>query len=86
MNCPVCGGDTIVRGTKADCESVHRRRICVDCGHIFFTSEYETDGKDFTRLTRDYQNSRYYNNFRHYLPKRRDKNDLSDMRRKNENL
>lgn len=70
MNCPKCGGDTVIRGTKCDCESVHRRRICVECGHVFFTSEYESDGKDFTELCRDYNNSRYISHYYHYIPKK----------------
>ena len=69
MNCPVCGGDTVIRGTKSDCESVHRRRICVECGHVFFTSEYESDGKDFTELRRDYNNARYISHYQYYIPK-----------------
>lgn len=39
MTCPKCGGDTWVRDSKPDAESVHRQRICKECGHIFFTVE-----------------------------------------------
>lgn len=48
MNCPVCGGETIVKQSFSDCESVRRRRACVDCGYRFGTVEYEecyVDGK-----------------------------------------
>lgn len=68
MNCPVCGGRTVIRGTHADCESVHRRRICVDCGYKFFTSEYESDGEDFLRLQTEY--SKYYVKYEYYMPKK----------------
>ena len=46
MNCPVCAGRTIINRTVADCESVHRRRKCLDCGYIFYTAEYETETPD----------------------------------------
>jgi transcriptional regulator NrdR family protein len=62
MCCPLCAGsETTVRGTKADCEAIHRQRMCLDCGHVFYTSEYESDGKEFTRLMREYERERYQN-------------------------
>lgn len=39
MTCPKCGGDTWVRDSKSDAESVHRQRVCKDCEHVFFTIE-----------------------------------------------
>ena len=41
MNCPICGGNTSVMYTLADCETVTRKRKCAECGHIFYTSETE---------------------------------------------
>ncbi len=41
MTCPKCDGKTTVRDSKADCESVHRERKCLNCGYIFYTEEYE---------------------------------------------
>ena len=50
MTCPVCGGKTKVTDTSyPDCESVRRRRKCVDCGYKFNTIEYEEEkGEDET--------------------------------------
>ena len=39
MNCPVCSGQSQVRGTKPDVESVHRKRECKRCGYVFYTEE-----------------------------------------------
>ena len=50
MNCPVCGGSTIVFGSERDCEGVYRYRKCKECAHTFFTSELESDAADFRRL------------------------------------
>ena len=46
MNCPKCGGKTTVCGSYADCESVQRKRICKECGHLFYTAEYEVEKQD----------------------------------------
>lgn len=74
MNCPVCGGGTVIRGSKTDCEGVHRRRVCVDCKYVFYTSEYESDGEEFRRLRSVSNNSRYYKNYQWWNPKKRKKN------------
>ena len=39
MECPVCGEKSIVMETRKTFESVHRRRKCVKCGHLFYTQE-----------------------------------------------
>lgn len=60
MNCPKCGGDTCVRGSFADSESVQRRRVCKKCGHVFYTSEYEVDQQmDYIDTRKIYYNSDY---------------------------
>lgn len=43
MNCPVCGCKVWVTDTVSECDAVYRRRMCknIDCGHHFFTSEFE---------------------------------------------
>ena len=48
MNCPICGNDVKVIGSKRDCEAVYRKRRCLnkDCDYIFFTAEYEADVED----------------------------------------
>lgn len=43
MTCPVCGGKNRVLDSRSDCESVHRKRLCEECGHIFYTAEYDVD-------------------------------------------
>lgn len=59
MNCPLCGGETVVRGSRADCKSVQRRRLCRKCGHRFYTSEHESDGKEYRRVASQYEWERY---------------------------
>ena len=51
MNCPVCGGSTGVKGSRRDCEGVYRYRKCKECGHTFFTTELESTGEDYNRIT-----------------------------------
>lgn len=53
MTCPVCGGDTTVIGSRADCEGVYRRRKCRECDYKFHTTELESDGEDFERLQKE---------------------------------
>ena len=52
MTCPICGGDTLVTHSVSDCEGVYRKRTCKECGHIFNTSELESDGSMYNELTR----------------------------------
>ena len=56
MNCPVCGETTYVLGSKADCESVHRKRRCSECNYTFYTEEYESNesDKEYKRMLREY--------------------------------
>lgn len=42
MTCPKCEGKTTVVRSLKDCESVHRKRRCLSCNHIFYTEEYES--------------------------------------------
>ena len=48
MNCPNCKGKVTVRDTvhveKAN--EIYRKRKCTDCGHTFFTVEFEVDDDD----------------------------------------
>lgn len=55
MNCPVCGEETRVTYSIADCEAVYRRRKCTECAYGFYTSELELpDGaENFSRLYRE---------------------------------
>lgn len=61
MNCPVCGESTNIIGSKSACDSVYRKRICAECGHIFYTEEYESDTseKEYKRMMREYYRSIY---------------------------
>lgn len=43
MTCPICGGKSKVHDSISDCEAVYRKRKCVECQHVWFTSEYESD-------------------------------------------
>ena len=44
MTCPVCGGKSKVCDSISDCETVYRKRKCLDCNYIWFTDECESDG------------------------------------------
>ena len=41
--CPVCGGKTEVLDSRSDCESVKRKRKCLECGYRFYTVEIDED-------------------------------------------
>ena len=45
MLCPKCGYDTKVCDTRYDKKEneVFRRHVCKECGHEFFTVEFEVD-------------------------------------------
>ena len=55
MTCPVCGGVVRTAQSFKDCEGVYRQRKCIEpeCGHIFYTTEVESDGSDYRRLMRE---------------------------------
>lgn len=55
MTCPICGGRTTVEGSRSDCDAVYRRRRCKECSHLFHTTEEESDGEDYIRLSREAQ-------------------------------
>ena len=62
MTCPVCGGKTKVIDSKSDCESIHRKKRCDDCGHIFYTAEYEAESSErFYELKYNYHKERRLN-------------------------
>lgn len=44
MKCPKCNGKAKVTNTVHDYENreTHRSRICLSCGHKFYSSEFET--------------------------------------------
>lgn len=43
MTCPMCGGVTFINQKYTDVDSVRRKRICKECGHIFYTLEVDED-------------------------------------------
>lgn len=55
MDCPYCGSATKVMDSRAESNKVVRRRKCLDCEKIFFTSEVETDtsAEEFRKLTNE---------------------------------
>ena len=53
MNCPVCAGKTKVHYCLRDCEGVYRKRKCLECGYIFFTTEIESDSVDYKRVEQE---------------------------------
>lgn len=57
MKCPLCKGDVKVVYTLSDAEGVYRKRRCLKCGHIFYTSEIEDSADVYKNLLRQ-QNKR----------------------------
>lgn len=54
MTCPVCGEKSLVKDSRGDCEVIYRKRVCVECEHVFYTEERELretkdDYKEFVR-------------------------------------
>ena len=54
MLCEICEGKTRVINTRTDVDHVVRKRMCLKCGHIFYTQEidmdYETGKKEISQL------------------------------------
>lgn len=54
MLCEICEGKTRVINTRTDVDHVVRKRICLKCGHIFYTQEidmdYKTGKKEISQL------------------------------------
>ena len=59
MNCPVCGENTKVAGSKSDCDAIYRKRRCLSCNYVFYTEEFESvnNGIEYHRLLREYEKS-----------------------------
>ena len=45
MLCEICEGKTRVINTRTDVDHVVRKRMCLKCGHIFYTQEIDMDYK-----------------------------------------
>ena len=45
MLCEICEGKTRVINTRTDVDHVVRKRMCLKCGHIFYTQEIDVDYK-----------------------------------------
>lgn len=59
MICPKCGGNTKVTDSRSTRFTVHRRRKCTLCGHIFYTAETIADSGDiFKKVYNNYKNRR----------------------------
>ena len=56
MLCEICEGKTRVINTRTDVDHVVRKRMCLKCGHIFYTQEidmdYKTGKKEISQLQR----------------------------------
>lgn len=61
MNCPECGGKVVTIDTKHDSDSIQRKKKCVSCQNIFFTSEIESSdkGRYFKYLSSQYRTKIY---------------------------
>lgn len=54
MDCPYCGSASRVIDSRSESDKVLRRRKCLECEKLFFTTELEvaTSKEDFNRLSR----------------------------------
>lgn len=44
MKCPKCGGRVKVTDTTNSAENeIYRKRACLVCGHVFYTTEFEVE-------------------------------------------
>ena len=54
MLCEICEGKTRVINTRTDVDHVVRKRMCLKCGHIFYTQQidmdYKTGKKEISQL------------------------------------
>ena len=50
MECPECGGKTIVVNSRKYAGAVYRKRKCVECNYQFFSEEMEIDRKSNKEL------------------------------------
>ena len=60
MDCPVCGSASRVIDSRSESNRVMRRRKCLACEKLFFTTEVELEDskENFNRLSREvYRNS-----------------------------
>lgn len=55
MTCPVCGDKNKVIGVVKEVDVIVRKRQCLSCKHIFYTSELERYDShyDFNRIIND---------------------------------
>lgn len=44
MRCPKCSGRVkVVDTTNSEENEIYRKRKCLDCGHVFYTTEFEVE-------------------------------------------
>ena len=47
MTCPFCGGKSKIEKTCSNTEEIYRRRSCLECGYVFYTTETESTSDEF---------------------------------------
>ena len=52
VECPECGGKTMVIDSREYAGAVYRRRVCKKCDYRFFSEETEIDGRSNKELLR----------------------------------
>jgi transcriptional regulator NrdR family protein len=57
MTCPVCGKNTKVYDSRAEEDSVRRRRVCLSCRYVFTTIELDEDLFERIKDVKSTQNS-----------------------------
>lgn len=65
MNCPICNGQMIGKYTANDTDKVYRKRQCVKCRYVIYTTEQElpTSYEDLKNADRVYR-SKYMREYR----------------------
>ena len=51
MKCSHCFGKTAVKDCVSTAEENYRKRLCLNCGHIFFTIEFEVENDEKLKNT-----------------------------------
>lgn len=65
MKCPKCNGKVYVTDTTNNDEDheIYRRRVCKECGKIFYTTEFEVEyTDDFAKIYNQWFRFNIYKN------------------------
>lgn len=66
MTCPICGEKSTVVCSRREPDLIVRKRECIDCGHVFYSTELELPDSriDFSRIDGEYQKQRKWRRYK----------------------